>query len=177
MIAYDSELKSSYVGKLLQRLGVPNIHSAANSAQVLEYMRAAPIDLVVTSAHLQGESVLQLIDILANRHYGGHVIVGGVTEMRIQSAIHEYAQQRDSGLMRLIFAGEPLRLFDFTDILYRAITLATLDTDGQLIEDLTQLVTADDVDAAYRAGDISTFLQPSYCLTTGAMVGAEALLQ
>ncbi|MBB5884575.1 EAL domain-containing protein [Xanthomonas sp. LMG 8992] len=177
LIAYDSELQSSYVGKLLQRLGVPNIHSAIDSDQLLEHMRAMPIDLVVTSARLQGASSLQLIDTLANSHYRGHVIVGGVTDMRIQSAIHEYAQQRDGGLMQLIFAGEPLRLFDFTDMLYRATTPATIDTDGQLIEDLTQRITADDVYAAYRAGEISAFLQPSYCLTTGAMVGAEALVR
>ncbi|AJC47780.1 MULTISPECIES: EAL domain-containing protein [Xanthomonas] len=177
LIAYDSELRSSYVGKLLQRLGVAKVHSASNNDQLLERMRTTPIDLVVTSARLQGASALQLIDALADSHFSGHVIVGGVTDMRFQSAIHEYAQQRDGGLMQLVFAGEALRLFDFTDMLYRANPPTTIDNDGQLIENTAQRITADDVHAAYRTGEISAFLQPSYCLTTGAMAGAEALVR
>ncbi|MDQ1093591.1 EAL domain-containing protein (putative c-di-GMP-specific phosphodiesterase class I) [Xanthomonas sacchari] len=177
LIAHENDLQSSYVGKLLQRLGVADIHGAADSAQLLERLRTAPIDLVVTSARLQGSSALQLIDILADSRYGGHVIVGGVTDMRIQSAIYEYAQQRDGGRMQLVFAGEPLRLFDFTDMLYRAATPATVDTSGQLIENPAKRINASDVYAAYLAGEISAFMQPIYCLATGSMVGAEALVR
>ncbi|MCW0379534.1 hypothetical protein NB697_002380 [Xanthomonas sacchari] len=177
LIAYDDELQSSYVGKLLQRLGVADIHLAADSAQFLERMRTTHIGLVVTSARVKNTSALQLIDILADHHYNGHVIVGGVTDMRIQSSIYEYAQRRDCGGMHIIFAGEPLRLFDFTDMLYRATSPATIDTNGQFIQNRARRINATDVYAAYRGGEISPFLQPNYCLATGGMVGAEALVR
>ncbi len=177
IVAYENELQGSYVSKLLQRLGATHIYSTPDSGAVFEQIRTTSFDLLVASARLPGASILQLVDALTQIRYSGHMIVSGLTDMRIQSAIYEYARQHASSSMQVIFAGEPLRLFDFTDMLYRAATPITADANGQVIEDPAPLIGANEVFRAYRAGEIAAFFQPSYYLTTGTMVGAEALVR
>lgn len=177
LVAYENELQHGYVSKLLQRLGATKIYGATDGPDLLERIRSTQFDLFVTSARLPGISILQMIDALADSRYGGHVIVSGLADMRIQSAIHEYARQRDDGAMRLIFAGEPLRLFDFTDMLYRAGAPTTIDASGQILQQPVAQIDASEVLRAYRAGEIAAFFQPQYCLTTGALLGAEALVR
>ncbi|MHA6844667.1 EAL domain-containing protein [Ralstonia syzygii] len=177
LIACESELQRCYVSRLLQRLGITAVSSASNTAELLARVRERSFKLFVISSWLPGTPILQLIDALADYGRGGYIIVSGLSDRRIQHAISEYARSRNGENVRLIFAGEPLRLFDFTDMLCLAGSPSALNREGALPNAVPHLFSANEIFRAYRAGEIAVFFQPQYCLATGVLLGAEGLVR
>ncbi|TYZ53244.1 histidine kinase [Ralstonia solanacearum] len=177
LIACENELQRCYVSRLLQRLGITAVSSASNTAELLARVRERPFKLFVVSSWLPGTPILQLIDALADHGRGGYVIVSGLSDRRIQHAITEYARLRNGDNVRLIFAGEPLRLFDFTDMLCLAGSPSPLNREGAPPEAVPHLFSASEILRAYRSGEIAVFFQPQYCLATGVLLGAEGLVR
>ncbi len=177
LIACENELQRCYVSRLLQRLGITAVSSASNTAELLARVRERPFKLFVVSSWLPGTPILQLIDALADHGRGGYVIVSGLSDRRIQHAITEYARLRNGDNVRLIFAGEPLRLFDFTDMLCLAGSPSPLNREGAPPEAVPHLFSASEILRAYRLGEIAVFFQPQYCLATSVLLGAEGLVR
>ncbi len=177
LIACEDELQRCYVSRLLQRLGITAVSSVSNTDELLARVRERPFKLFVISSWLPGTPILQLIDALADYGRGGYVIVSGLSDRRIQHAISEYARLRNGENMRIVFAGEPLRLFDFTDMLCLAGAPSAIGREGALPDAVPPRFSANDIFRAYRSGEISVFFQPQYCLATGVLLGAEGLVR
>ncbi|BCL95495.1 EAL domain-containing protein [Ralstonia pseudosolanacearum] len=177
LIACENELQRCYVSRLLQRLGITAVSSVSTTADLLAQVRERPFKLFVISSWLPGTPILQLIDALADSGRGGYIIVSGLSDRRIQHAISEYARLRNGENVRLIFAGEPLRLFDFTDMLCLAGAPSARHREGALPDAVAQRFSAQAILRAYRSGEISMFFQPQYCLATGVLLGAEGLVR
>nr|WP_277346233.1 EAL domain-containing response regulator [Solimonas marina] len=169
MVVDDDDFVRRVVMQILQRQGVPELRSASDGVQAADVLRRyGGVDLIVCDLMMPGSDGLELMHDIAHLSPGSHLVLMSGADERVLRAARDVAAGR--GLHVLGSLAKPV-----TPAALAALLQAP-DHNGPTDSAAPPAIDDAELRQAFEAGQFRLRMQPQVQLTTGRVIGAEALV-
>src|SRR3954470_9597334 len=153
---------------LMQRLNAKQVHSAFDGQSALDVLAKTSIDLIISDIDMPGVDGLEFMRLLAHSGYTGSVILVSAIESTLLSASE--AMTKAYGITLLGVISKPVTRAALTRLVIR-------HAPGAAKTKKTSAATysVQEILRALESDQFEPFFQPKVDLSTGRVVGAEAL--
>ncbi len=168
LIVDDDPVFGALAEDLLLDAGVETVSTASNGAKALAHIDAAigPADIMLCDLNMPAHDGVSLIRCLAERRYPGRIIIMSSEADTVIEAVAKLAKLQ--GLNILGATRKPLRAGDLANLLEKSTAASPRKADtGVAVPSL--------LDAAIERGGLHPFFQAKVSMTSGVVMGAEAL--
>ena len=170
LVIDDDVIQREILSRILKLAGQANVITAANGNDALACMavHGASIGLVICDLQMPGMDGMELLRHIGESAHKPAVIISSGTESRILASVE--LMVKAVGLNVLGSLPKPVNREGMNRLLARYLhTPVTAPLANKI------MLCASDVDRAFADGEFDTHFQPKVSLTTGELVGVEAL--
>ena len=167
LVAEDHDFQRRTVARMLNTLGVKQVLEAKNGFEALAILQEkGPVDLLICDLDMEQMDGMELIRNLGQSNKVGAVIILSGHERSLLDTVAKMAHAYGVRLLGAI--DKPLTL----DRLRNILDLSNLPVVAAVTQ---QKFSVDEIRYGIRDGQFEAFFQPKVRLSSGALVGAEAL--
>lgn len=164
----DHEFQREMIVSMLQRLNPRQIHSASDGQSALDALVKTAVDIIISDIDMPGVDGLEFMRLLAHSGYSGSVILMSAIGSTLLSASE--AMTKAYGITLLGVISKPVTRAALARLIIRhAPSVAKLKKPS------AASFSVDEILRGLEANQFEPFFQPKVDLSTGRVVGAEAL--
>lgn len=169
LVVDDEEFMLDFLCMAVEKSGVGNVISATSGAEALDQVEdnKQMIDIIVCDLQMPEMDGIEVIRQLANDGFGGGVILVSAEDKRVLKTAENMAEVR--GLNVIGSLSKPMSVHRIISLMNKYA--ASEQQTSWSIPD----VTANELDAAIRSGNITVNFQPQVDIKTGSVKSVETL--
>lgn len=169
LIIDDEEFMRDFLSTVIKQVGIENVLTASGGLQALDIIqsRVVPFDFVFCDLQMPEMDGIEVIRHLAAIDYSGAVVLFSGENQRILETANSIAQARGLNLMGSLT--KPVSVASLYQLLtdYQTAEIKPLSSAPE--------VSAEELQAALLAGDITVCFQPQVDVESAAVKGVEVL--
>lgn len=170
LLVDDDPFQLTLLSASLEGLGLADIHTACNGAQVIALLAAGErYDVILSDLNMPRLDGIELMRHLADRRYPGGVILLTGEHPKILQAAHSLAEAHNLRLLGVL--RKPFQSRELFELLQQCLAV---HLDGVRTEPITR-ISADELRKGMAAGQLIPHFQPQVAADSGRVVGVEAL--
>ena len=169
LVVDDEEFMLDFLCMAVEKSGVGNVISATSGAEALDQVedRQQMFDIIVCDLQMPGMDGIEVIRQLANDGFGGGIILVSGKDKRVLKTAENMAQVR--GLKVIGSLCKPMPVHEIISLMNQ-YAVAEQHASWAISD-----VTANELDAAIRSGEITVNYQPQVDIKTGVVKSVETL--
>ena len=169
LVVDDEEFMLDFLCMAVEKAGVGNVISATSGAEALDQVedRQQMFDIIVCDLQMPGMDGIEVIRQLANDGFSGGIILVSGKDKRVLKTAENMAQVR--GLKVIGSLCKPMPVHEIISLMNK-YAAAEQHASWAISE-----VTANELDAAIRSGEITVNYQPQVDTKTGIVKSVETL--
>ena len=169
LVVDDEEFMLDFLCMAVEKSGVGHVFSATSGAEALDQVeeRQQMIDIIVCDLQMPGMDGIEVIRQLANDGFSGGILLVSGDDKRVLKTAESMAEVR--GLKVIGSLCKPMPVHEIISLMNK-YAVAEQDASWAI-----SAVTANELDAAIRSGEITANYQPQVDIKTGVVKSVEAL--
>lgn len=169
LVVDDEEFMLDFLCMAVEKSGVGNVISATSGAEALDQVedRQQMFDIIVCDLQMPGMDGIEVIRQLANDGFSGGVILVSGVDKRVLKTAESLAEAR--GLKVIGSLCKPMPVHEIISLMNQ-YAVAEQHASWAISD-----VTANELDAAIRSGEITVNYQPQVDVKTGVVKSVETL--
>ena len=169
LVVDDEEFMLDFLCMAVEKSGVGNVISATSGAEALDQVedRQQMFDIIVCDLQMPGMDGIEVIRQLANDGFGGGIILVSGEDKRVLKTAESMAQVR--GLKVIGSLCKPMPVHEIISLMNQ-YAVAEQNVSWAISD-----ITANELDAAIRSGEITVNYQPQVDTKTGVVKSVETL--
>ena len=169
LVVDDEEFMLDFLCMAVEKSGVGNVISATSGAEALDQVedRQQTFDIIVCDLQMPGMDGIEVIRQLANDGFSGGVILVSGVDKRVLKTAESLAEAR--GLKVIGSLCKPMPVHEIISLMNQ-YAVAEQHASWAISD-----VTANELDAAIRSGEITVNYQPQVDVKTGVVKSVETL--
>jgi len=169
LVVDDEEFMLDFLCMAVEKSGVGNVISATSGAEALDQVedRQQMFDIIVCDLQMPGMDGIEVIRQLANDGFGGGIILVSGEDKRVLKTAESMAQVR--GLKVIGSLCKPMPVHEIISLMNK-YAVAEQNVSWAISD-----ITANELDAAIRSGEITVNYQPQVDTKTGVVKSVETL--
>jgi len=169
LVVDDEEFMRDFLCMAVEKSGVGNVISATSGAEALDYVEDSNqmIDIIVCDLQMPEMDGIEVVRQLANDGFGGGIILVSAEDKRVLKTAENMAEVR--GLNVIGSLSKPMPVHKIISLMNK-YAVSEQQTSWSIPD-----VTAGELDAAIRSGEITVNYQPQIDIKTGSVKSVETL--
>lgn len=169
LVVDDEEFMRDFLCMAVEKSGVGNVISAISGLEALDQVEDSQqmIDIIVCDLQMPGMDGIEVIRHLANEGFGGGIILVSGEDKRVLKTAENMAEVR--GLNVIGSLSKPIPVHKIISLMNKYAVSEQQTSWAQ------PDVTANELDAAIRSGEITVNYQPQVDIKTGIVKSVETL--
>ena len=169
LVVDDEEFMRDFLCMAVEKSGIGKVISVTSGAEALDQVEESHqmIDIIVCDLQMPGMDGIEVIRHLANDGFGGGIILVSAEDKRILRTAENMAEVR--GLNVIGSLSKPMPVHKIISLMNK-YAVSEQQTSWSIPD-----VTADELDAAIRSGEITVNYQPQVDIKTGSVKSVETL--
>jgi len=169
LVVDDEEFMRDFLCMAVEKSGVGHVISATSGSDALDQVENSQqmIDIIVCDLQMPGMDGIEVIRNLANDGFGGGIILVSAEDKRVLKTAENMAEVR--GLNVIGSLSKPMPVHTIISLMNK-YAVSEQQTSWE-----TPDVTANELDAAIRSGEITVNYQPQVDIKTGIVKSVETL--
>jgi EAL domain-containing protein (putative c-di-GMP-specific phosphodiesterase class I)/CheY-like chemotaxis protein len=169
LVVDDEEFMRDFLCMAVEKSGVGNVISATSGSEALDQVKESQhiIDIIVCDLQMPGMDGIEVIRHLANDGFGGGIILVSAEDKRVLRTAENMAEVR--GLNVIGSLSKPMPVHKIISLMNKYAVSEQQTSWAQ------PDVTANELDAAIRSGEITVNYQPQVDIKSGLVKSVETL--
>ena len=169
LVVDDQEFMLDFLCMAVEKSGVGNVISATSGAEALDQVEdnKQMIDIIVCDLQMPEMDGIEVIRHLANEGFGGGIILVSAEDKRVLKTAENMAEVR--GLNVIGSLSKPIPVHKIISLVNK-YAVSDQQASGSIPD-----ITASELDAAIRSGEITVNYQPQVDIKSGSVKSVETL--